>query len=79
MARCWWKAGTDFGRNEIDADQSTLEDLIEKLGKKESAARKAGAWIAEKFSRAKIRLSDSEEGQMGLLHAPRGPRSRNHR
>jgi len=31
--------------------------------------RKAGAWVAEKLSRAKIRLSDSQEGQMGLLHA----------
>jgi hypothetical protein len=56
-------------RNEIDADQDTLQELIEKLGKKESAVRKAGAWVAEKLSRAKIRLSASEEGQMGLLHA----------
>jgi hypothetical protein len=57
---------------EIAADQNTLQDLIEKLGKKESAVRKAGAWVAEKLSRAKIRLSDSEEGQMGLLHALEG-------
>ena len=56
-------------RGEIDADQSTLENLIETLGKKESTMRKAGAWVAEKLSRAKIRLSDSQEGQMGLLHA----------
>jgi hypothetical protein len=56
-------------RSEINADQDTLQDLIEKLGKKESAVRKAGAWVAEKLSRAKIRLSDSEKGQMGLLHA----------
>ena len=59
-------------RYEINADQDTLQDLIEKLGKKESAVRKAGAWVAEKLSRAKIRLSDSEEGQMGLLHALEG-------
>ena len=56
-------------RNEIDADQSSLKDLIEKLGEKESPVRQAGAWVAEKFSRSKIRLSDSEEGKMGLLHA----------
>jgi hypothetical protein len=56
-------------RNDIDADQDTLQDLIERCGKTESAARKAGAWVAEKLSRAKIRLSDSEKGQMGLLHA----------
>ena len=59
-------------RNEIDQDQDILEDLIEKIGKEESAVRKAGAWVAEKFSRAKIRLSDSEEGQMGLFNALEG-------
>jgi hypothetical protein len=59
-------------RDEIDADQGTLEKLIETLGAKESAMRKAGAWVAEKLSRAKIRLSDSQEGQMGLLHALEG-------
>lgn len=59
-------------RREIEADQDTLQDLIEKLGEKESAVRKAGAWVAEKLSRAKIRLSDSEKGQMGLLHALEG-------
>jgi hypothetical protein len=59
-------------QSEIAADQDTLQDLIEKLGKKESVVRKAGAWVAEKVSRAKIRLSDSKEGQMGLLHALEG-------
>jgi hypothetical protein len=59
-------------RNEIDADQGELQDLIEKLGEKESALRKAGLWMAEKFSRAKIRLSGSEEDRMGLLHALEG-------
>jgi len=59
-------------RNEIKADQDTLRDLIEKLGEEESVVRKAGAWVSEKFSHAKIRLSDSEEGQMGLFHALEG-------
>ena len=59
-------------RDEIDADQDTLQDLIEKLGEQESAVRKAGAWVAEKVSRAKIRLSDSEKNQLGLLHALEG-------
>jgi hypothetical protein len=53
-------------------DQNTLRDLIEQLGKKESAVRKASAWVAEKLSRAKIRPSDSEEDQLGLLHALEG-------
>jgi hypothetical protein len=59
-------------RDEIDTDQDTLQDLIEKLGEKESAVRKAGAWVAEKVSRAKIRVSDSEKNQLGLLHALEG-------
>ena len=40
-------------RNEIDADQGELQNLIEKLGEKESAVRKAGLWVAEKLSRPK--------------------------
>jgi hypothetical protein len=59
-------------RDEIDADLEALQDLIEKLGEKESAVRKAGVWVAEKLSRAKIRLSDSEKNQLGLFHALEG-------
>jgi hypothetical protein len=59
-------------RSEIDADQRELQDLIEKLGEKESPIRKAALWMAEKFSRAKIRLSGSEEDRLGLFHALEG-------
>ena len=59
-------------RSDIDADQGELQDLIERLGEKESPVRKAGLWVAEKLSRAKIRLSDSEENRMGLFHALEG-------
>jgi hypothetical protein len=59
-------------RNDIDADQGELQNLIEKLGEKESVVRKASLWMAEKFSRAKIRLSDSEEDRIGLFHALEG-------
>ncbi len=41
-------------RNEIHADQEQLRDLIRKIGAEESAIRKAGAWLAEKFGRAKF-------------------------
>src|ERR1043166_4740818 len=41
-------------RDEIHEDRETLRDLIRKVGASESAIRKAGAWLAEKFSRAKI-------------------------
>lgn len=59
-------------RNEIDADQETLKELIANLGEKESAVRKAGAWIVEKLSRAKIQLSETRKGELGLLLALEG-------
>lgn len=59
-------------RNEIDADQETLKELIAKLGGRESAVQKFGAWIAEKLSRAKIQLSEAREGEMGLFLALEG-------
>ena len=59
-------------RKEIDADQRSLQELIKKVDAKESSVRKAGAWMAEKFARMKVRVSDSEKDQMGLLHALEG-------
>jgi hypothetical protein len=56
-------------RADIEADQKSLEDLIDKIGVDESAIKKAGAWVAEKFSRAKIRVNDSAGDQLGLLQA----------
>jgi hypothetical protein len=59
-------------RNEIDADQETLKELIASLGEEESTVRKAGAWVMEKFSRGKIQLDGDEEEQMGLFLALEG-------
>ena len=59
-------------RAEIAADQADLQWLIEKLDKNHNAIRKAGAWVAEKLSRAKIHPSESPEGQMGLYLALEG-------
>lgn len=59
-------------RNEIGADQETLKELIARLGERESAVRKAGAWIVEKLSRAEIQLSETREGDMGLFLALEG-------
>jgi hypothetical protein len=56
-------------RNEIDTDQKTLKELIAKLGEKESTVRKAGAWIVEKLSRARIQLSEKREREIGLFLA----------
>lgn len=59
-------------RDEIETDQETLKDLIAKLGEKESTVQKAGAWIVEKLSRAKIQLSERRDGEMGLFLALEG-------
>jgi len=56
-------------RADIHEDQERLKELIQKLGAEESAVRKAGAWIAEKLSRAKIELSESSNGDTGLFLA----------
>jgi hypothetical protein len=56
-------------RQEIEADQETLKELIHKLGVEESTARKAAGWLAEKLSRPKISVSNSPEGDMGLFLA----------
>ena len=59
-------------RNEIDADQETLKELIANLGEDESTVRKAGAWVMEKFSRGKIPLDANGEQEMGLFLALEG-------
>jgi hypothetical protein len=56
-------------RAEIAADQAKLQGLVEKFDKEHNAIRKAGAWITEKLSRAKIRPGESRDGEMGLYLA----------
>lgn len=56
-------------RADISGDQEKLKDLIAKLGAEESAMRKAGAWIAEKFSRTQIELGEGPQREMGLFLA----------
>jgi len=53
--------------DEIEADQETLRNLIRKLGAEESAVRKAGAWLAEKFSRVKIGDADDSAELLQVL------------
>lgn len=59
-------------RQEIEADQETLKTLIDRLGQEESTVRKAGAWVMEKISRAKIQPGETGEGEMGLFLALEG-------
>jgi len=45
-----------------------LRKLVQRFAK-ESAIRKAGAWLVEKFSRARIQIAGEKLGEMGLLQA----------
>jgi hypothetical protein len=56
-------------RNDIHEDQEKLRNLIHGAGAEESAVRKAGAWLVEKISRAKMPVSESSEDEMGLFLA----------
>ncbi|MEP6698447.1 MAG: hypothetical protein ABJB09_01830 [Verrucomicrobiota bacterium] len=56
-------------RHEIAEDKGVLQKLIDDLGEQESVARKAAAWLGERLSRAKIRLSGDGEDDAGLLQA----------
>ena len=56
-------------RDDIDRDQEVLRDLIQKLDLGESAIRKAGAWLAEKFGEVKVLLGGNEIDGLGLLQA----------
>src|SRR4051794_23806720 len=54
-------------RGEIAADRNELIALMQKLGVAESRTRKAGAWIAEKGARLKMRADDNANGPLRRL------------
>src|SRR5688572_4956017 len=54
-------------REEIAADQDELKALLQKVDGEESAIRKAGAWVAEKFGRGKLHGAENELGFMQAL------------
>ena len=54
-------------RKEIDADQTSLRKLMRALGTKESTVRPVGAWMAEKFSRARFAAAGDEIGGLGIV------------
>lgn len=56
-------------RDDIHEDQEKLRNLIQEAGAEESAVRKAGAWLVEKISRAKMPVSESSGDEMGLFLA----------
>jgi hypothetical protein len=54
-------------RNDIHNDQEILRDLMRKVGARESAVRKAGAWLVEKLSRVKIGDADDSAALLQAL------------
>ena len=56
-------------RRDIEEDQGQLKELMAKLGVSESTVRKAGAWVAEKFSRSKIDVGEGSKEEIGIFLA----------
>lgn len=54
---------------DIKSDQTELRGLMRSLEIKESSARKAGAWVAEKFSRPKLGGASEGTEEVGFLQA----------
>jgi len=56
-------------RNDVSADQEVLRKILKRFNANESAVRKAGAWLAEKFGRVKIEAAGDKVGELGLVQA----------
>lgn len=56
-------------RDEITADQEELRKMMRAFEIKESSVRQAGAWIAEKLGRFKLRPEGEGAGDPGLFLA----------
>src|SRR5215468_2097986 len=54
-------------QKEIKADQDTLRHIMATLAIEESKVRKAGAWAAEKFGRARLLIAGDDPGSLGLV------------
>jgi len=56
-------------RSQIQEDQQVLIQLLQDLGGKESAVRKAAAWLTEKLGQVKLQIDDSGSGELRTLEA----------
>ncbi|HEX3818132.1 MAG TPA: hypothetical protein VHW03_07580 [Chthoniobacterales bacterium] len=54
---------------DVQADHEQLHHLMTALDMEKSAVRDAGAWVAEKFSRAKLGFITNEDPTLRLLQA----------
>lgn len=56
-------------RTEVEADRSTLADLIKRVGGTPSMIREAGGWLGAKFTNLKLKLGDTTGGDLERLEA----------
>lgn len=57
-------------REKIQADQAVLKQVLESLSSSgQSTAKKVGAWVMEKVTRAKLHLAESEDVGLGEVEA----------
>jgi hypothetical protein len=54
---------------DVEEDQKVLQEVLYKVGGKESTVRKGAAWLSEKIGQAKLRLDDPGDGQLRVLEA----------
>src|ERR1700731_4529834 len=56
-------------RDDINADQDVLKKIVQRFNARQSAIRKAGAWMVEKIARVKIKSTGTKFGDLGLVQA----------
>lgn len=56
-------------RDDVEADLQELTRIIDRVGRGESAARKAAAWMGERMMRLKLLVDDSSGGALRLFES----------
>jgi hypothetical protein len=56
-------------RNEIEAEQQELENVMERLQITKNRPHQAIGWLGEKFTQIKLHLDDSNDGPLYLLES----------
>ena len=62
-----WAGSLTELRGEIEEDQNSLRDLLQRLGEAESATKKTLGWLSEKLGVARRTLSPGYEPELAML------------
>ena len=62
-----WAGSLTKLRGEIEEDQTSLRDLLRRLGEQESATKKTLGWLSEKLGVARRTLSPGYEPELAML------------